>query len=135
MTACVKACDSVCMYVRIRESVLYSPSVPGFTGIDAVYEPPENPDLVLKAGEDSVDACVHSVLKLLQQHVRVMWGHVTAMWSCESHVTCSHSCGGRVTGMWSCEGHVTCSHTSSKACSSASARYVRSCVAKQIDIR
>ena len=72
MSACVKACDSVCMYVRIRESVLFSPSVPGFTGIDAVYEPPENPDLVLKAGEDSVDACVHSVLKLLQQHVRVM---------------------------------------------------------------
>ena len=64
------ACMRVCVCVQV--CVSFSPSVPGFTGIDAVYEPPENPDLVLKAGEDSVDACVHSVLKLLQQHVRVM---------------------------------------------------------------
>ena len=30
----------------------------GFTGIDSVYEPPLNPDLVLKAGETSVQECV-----------------------------------------------------------------------------
>ena len=51
-------------------------------------------------------------------------GHVTAMWSCDGHVTCSHSCGGHVTGMWSCESHVTCSHSSSKACSSATVIFV-----------
>ena len=95
---CVYACECVCVCV----SASFSPSVPGFTGIDAVYEPPENPDLVLKAGEDSVDDCVHSVLKLLQQHVSVMWG------PCDSHVVMW----GHVTAMWSCEGHVTCSHTS-----------------------
>ena len=86
MHTCVFVCECACMSVHacvcvcVQVCVSFSPSVPGFTGIDAVYEPPENPDLVLKAGEDSVDACVHSVLKLLQQHVRVMWG------SCDRHV-------------------------------------------------
>ena len=73
----MRACVCVCMHVSLL-SLLLSP---GFTGIDAVYEPPEEPDLVLKAGEVTVDACVHAVLKLLQQHVRVMWQ------SCEGHVT------------------------------------------------
>ena len=37
----------------------------GFTGIDSVYEPPLNPDLVLKAGETSVQECVEKVVNLL----------------------------------------------------------------------
>ena len=71
----VWVCGCACACAILRMCVCVSTSIPlsaGFTGIDAVYEPPDNPDLVLKAGEDTVDACVHSVLKLLQQHVRVM---------------------------------------------------------------
>ena len=40
----------------------------GFTGIDQHYEPPHNPDLVLKTGEMSLSDCVQSVIHLLEQH-------------------------------------------------------------------
>ena len=71
-------CVCVCVYV-CATSLPSLLSSQGFTGIDAVYEAPENPDLVLKAGEDSVDACVHAVLKLLQRNVSVRWQYLV-MW-------------------------------------------------------
>lgn len=37
----------------------------GFTGVDAAYEPPSTPDVVLKAGETTVDECVHEILRVL----------------------------------------------------------------------
>ncbi len=40
--------------------------LPNFPGVSAVYEPPENPDLVLDSGELSVDECVSAVLELLK---------------------------------------------------------------------
>jgi 3'-phosphoadenosine 5'-phosphosulfate synthase len=43
--------------------------IKGFTGIDSAYEPPTDPDLVLKAGELGVHECVRQVLKLLQKNV------------------------------------------------------------------
>jgi hypothetical protein len=43
----------------------------GFTGIDAPFEPPEQPDLVLKAGETSVNECVHEIVDLLTENVRI----------------------------------------------------------------
>lgn len=42
--------------------------IKGFTGIDSAYEPPTDPDLVLKAGELGVHECVRQVLKLLQKN-------------------------------------------------------------------
>ena len=41
----------------------------GFTGIDSAYEPPSNPELVLKAGEWSVDQCVQKVVDMLMMKV------------------------------------------------------------------
>ena len=41
----------------------------GFTGIDSSYEPPENPDLVLKASECTVQECVDELVKFLQERV------------------------------------------------------------------
>lgn len=41
----------------------------GFTGIDSVYEAPVNPDLVLKAGEQTLNECVSSVVSLLREEV------------------------------------------------------------------
>jgi len=38
-----------------------------FTGISSPYEPPENPDLVLDTGNDSLDDCVEKVISLLHQ--------------------------------------------------------------------
>ncbi|MCR9255701.1 MAG: sulfate adenylyltransferase subunit CysN [Alphaproteobacteria bacterium] len=38
-----------------------------FTGIDSDYEPPENPELVLKAGEKSVDQLVDQILEYLNR--------------------------------------------------------------------
>ena len=78
MCVCVSVCEYMLSVWGIRVCVYDLPPSfpsPGFTGIDAVYEAPENPDLVLKAGEDTVDACVHAVLKLLQQNVSD-WAHV-----------------------------------------------------------
>lgn len=40
--------------------------IKGFTGIDQVYEKPENPELVLKAGELTADECVQQVIEMLQ---------------------------------------------------------------------
>lgn len=40
----------------------------GFTGIDSAYEPPENPDIVLKAGEQSLNECVQTVVDMLIDH-------------------------------------------------------------------
>ena len=41
----------------------------GFTGIDSAYEPPEKPDLVLPAGQLTVDECVQRIVKMLVQGV------------------------------------------------------------------
>jgi adenylylsulfate kinase len=41
-----------------------------FTGISSPYEPPTHPDLVVGTGAQSLDACVQSVLELLDVHDR-----------------------------------------------------------------
>lgn len=41
----------------------------GFTGIDSAYEAPMDPDLVLKAGELTLDECVEHVVTLLKEKV------------------------------------------------------------------
>lgn len=43
--------------------------LPGFTGIDSDYERPDNPELVLKTGELTVDECLKQVLELLREEV------------------------------------------------------------------
>ena len=40
--------------------------MPNFPGVSAIYEPPEDPDLVLDTGDLSVDECVSAVLELLK---------------------------------------------------------------------
>ena len=40
-----------------------------FTGIDSVYEPPKNPDIVLKTGERSVDEVADQVIDYLRSRV------------------------------------------------------------------
>ena len=47
-------------------------SISGFTGIDSAYEPPPNPELCLKSGEELVDDCVQQVIKLLADQVNVI---------------------------------------------------------------
>ena len=49
---------------RLKMSLLV-----GFTGIDSVYELPANPDLVLKAGELSLEDCVEQVVEMLNVKV------------------------------------------------------------------
>jgi adenylylsulfate kinase len=44
-----------------------SGEISDFTGISSPYEPPENPDLILETGRDSLAACVEQVLDLLKQ--------------------------------------------------------------------
>lgn len=46
--------------------------IKGFTGINQDYERPENPDLVLKASEDTIDQCVQKVIDLLIKRVSVI---------------------------------------------------------------
>jgi adenylyl-sulfate kinase len=40
----------------------------GFTGVDAPYELPPNPAMVLKTAERSVDECVAELISLLERH-------------------------------------------------------------------
>lgn len=48
------------MYKKARSGQLK-----GFTGIDGIYEMPENPDLILHAGEESEAQSVQNVLQFL----------------------------------------------------------------------
>ena len=48
------------LYKKARQGQL-----PQFTGIDSPYEPPINPDLLLKTNESSLKECVESLLSLL----------------------------------------------------------------------
>jgi adenylylsulfate kinase-like enzyme len=41
----------------------------GLTGVDAPYEPPTQADLVLRSGEESVEAAVVRVTQVLAAHV------------------------------------------------------------------
>ncbi|XP_076452766.1 bifunctional 3'-phosphoadenosine 5'-phosphosulfate synthase-like isoform X2 [Babylonia areolata] len=53
------------LYKKAREG-----KIKGFTGVDQAYEPPPKPELVLKAGEQTVDDCVqHIVTSLIQDGV------------------------------------------------------------------
>lgn len=45
--------------------------IKGFTGLDAPYEEPENPELVLESGEESVEACLEQLLNFLLPRLRV----------------------------------------------------------------
>lgn len=41
--------------------------IPGFTGIDSAYEPPEKAELVLDCGNDSIELCIEKVLLHLEK--------------------------------------------------------------------
>lgn len=43
--------------------------IKGFTGIDDPYEPPENPEVVLKAGEVPVEVCVYELYKYMLERI------------------------------------------------------------------
>ena len=45
--------------------------IKGFTGLDAPYEAPENPELVLETGEESAEACLERLLEFLLPRLRV----------------------------------------------------------------
>jgi bifunctional enzyme CysN/CysC len=45
--------------------------IKGFTGLDAPYEIPENPELVLETGEESAEACLGRLLEFLLPRLRV----------------------------------------------------------------
>ncbi|KAI1292270.1 Bifunctional 3'-phosphoadenosine 5'-phosphosulfate synthase [Halotydeus destructor] len=52
--------------------------IKGFTGIDALYEAPVDPDLVLKAGELTVSECIEHVIKMMVDN-NVIPAEVTEM--------------------------------------------------------
>jgi 3'-phosphoadenosine 5'-phosphosulfate synthase len=49
------------LYKKARAGV-----IKGFTGIDSPYEPPLNPECLVKSGSDSISACVAEVVKTLE---------------------------------------------------------------------
>jgi bifunctional enzyme CysN/CysC len=51
------------LYARARAGRL-----PGFTGVDAPYEPPERPDVRLHGAQDTVEQSVQRVLEALTKH-------------------------------------------------------------------
>ncbi|XP_024085239.1 bifunctional 3'-phosphoadenosine 5'-phosphosulfate synthase isoform X2 [Cimex lectularius] len=51
------------LYKKARQGV-----IKGFTGVDQPYDVPENPDLVLKTVEGSIEDCSLQVVKLLEEH-------------------------------------------------------------------
>jgi bifunctional enzyme CysN/CysC len=52
------------LYARARAGQL-----PGFTGVDAPYEPPEHPELRLHGAEDPVELSVERLLERLRRHL------------------------------------------------------------------
>ena len=52
------------LYAKARRG-----EIADFTGISSPYEPPQNPELVLNTGVDSLDNCVNQVLTHLEQQL------------------------------------------------------------------
>ena len=50
------------LYKQVRDG-----RIPGFTGISAPYEPPVRPELVLKSGESTPEACARQVVRFLSE--------------------------------------------------------------------
>ncbi len=50
------------LYRKAREG-----KIQGFTGVNAPYEEPENPDLILDTEEDDLETCVQKVLRMLSE--------------------------------------------------------------------
>ena len=50
------------LYFRAKKG-----EIPEFTGISSPYEAPENPEIVIHTGEDSVEGCVEQIIAFLQQ--------------------------------------------------------------------
>lgn len=50
--------DTKGLYAKARRGEL-----PNFTGLDSDYDPPESPEVHLRSGEDSVEACVEQILQ------------------------------------------------------------------------
>ncbi len=68
LTVHCTASESVCRQrdTKGHYAAAEAGKLPNFPGVSAVYEPPEDPDLVLDTGELSVDECVSAVLELLK---------------------------------------------------------------------
>ncbi len=47
--------------------------ITSFTGIDSVYEPPTNPELIVDTATKSVEQCVHRVLEYLYDQVCILY--------------------------------------------------------------
>lgn len=58
------------VYGTVYTNPMFFPSQTGFTGIDAVYQPPEKPELDLKAGDLTVDECLEQLVELLTKKVK-----------------------------------------------------------------
>lgn len=56
--------DEKGLYKKARQGL-----IKGFTGIDQPYEKPENPDLVLKTAERTVEECAMQVAEMLMENV------------------------------------------------------------------
>ncbi len=56
--------DKKGLYKKAREG-----GIPNFTGISAPYEIPEQPDLTVHAGQDSVDECVEQILDFIKDRI------------------------------------------------------------------
>lgn len=62
------------LYKKAREG-----KIKGFTGVDQTYEPPTKPDLLVRAGELTVDECVQDIVHLLMEDGVVPRGAVSAV--------------------------------------------------------
>ena len=60
----VESRDPKGLYRKARSGEL-----PNFTGIDSVYEAPENPDLVLKTDELSIEEAVDTLVNLIRKDI------------------------------------------------------------------
>jgi adenylylsulfate kinase-like enzyme len=49
------------LYQKARAGI-----IKGFTGIDSPYEPPLDPDIMVKTGETSIEDCVQALVSTLK---------------------------------------------------------------------
>ncbi|KAL8592668.1 hypothetical protein ACOMHN_037608 [Nucella lapillus] len=73
ITVCEKR-DVKGLYKKAREG-----KIKGFTGVDQAYEAPPGPELVLKAGEETVDECVERIVHTLMDDGVVPQGAVSSV--------------------------------------------------------
>lgn len=72
ISLCTTRLINTVFHVYIGKILIMANNFAGFTGVDQPYECPEQPDLVVKTEDTTIEESCMQVVKLLQRHVKLI---------------------------------------------------------------